>query len=299
MAAIQVGIAVAIVGPLVVAVVIPRERLEGAAWAAGLGEIVRNRRFWILVVVSISINICWHFLVNWIPTYLKEERGMKFEAGNYLSTIPFLAADAGNLLGRLAVPPARRGRPDRRAGAAARDGRRDAADHGRAWGSGRRERPDGGGPPLGHRRRDRRLHGELLLLHPGSHRAPTGLVVGYLGAIGNLFAAGFQPFAGKVKDLTGSYTPVFAIIGLAPLIGLAALSWGWGVDRRRPPRRNEPEAVGLARSGWTPRGLSGRISPHMSFAVASTFAARTPPRSSPLVRAAVDKARLIWQGGGT
>ena len=33
----------------------------------------------------------------------------------------------------------------------------------------------------------------------------TGLVVGYLGALGNLFAAGFQPFAGKVKDLTGSF----------------------------------------------------------------------------------------------
>ena len=78
------------------------------------------------MVVSVSINICWHFLVNWIPSYLKEERGMAFEAGNYLSTIPFLAADAGNLLGgwlsrRLAAT-----RPERRAGAAARHGRRDA-----------------------------------------------------------------------------------------------------------------------------------------------------------------------------
>ena len=32
-----------------------------------------------------------------------------------------------------------------------------------------------------------------------------------------------------MKDLTGSYALVFAIIGLAPLIGLAALSWGWGL----------------------------------------------------------------------
>ena len=136
LAAVQVGIAVAIVGPLLVAVVIPRDALEGAAWAASLGEIVRNRRFWILVVVSITINICWHFLVNWIPSYLKQERGLEFEAGNYLSTIPFLAADAGNLLGRLAVAPARRSRAERRAGAAARHGRRGPADHGRRWASG-------------------------------------------------------------------------------------------------------------------------------------------------------------------
>jgi MFS transporter, ACS family, hexuronate transporter len=60
----------------------------------------------------------------------------------------------------------------------------------------------------------------------------TGLVVGFLGALGNLFAAGFQPFAGMMKDLTGSHSPVFAIIGLAPLLGLAALSWGWDMRPR-------------------------------------------------------------------
>src|SRR5262249_20243416 len=98
-AAVQVGIALAIVGPLLVAAVTPHRLLKGAPWAAGLGDIVRKRRFWILVVVSVSINICWHFLVNWIPSYLKDERKMEFAAGNYLSTIPFLAADAGNLLG--------------------------------------------------------------------------------------------------------------------------------------------------------------------------------------------------------
>ena len=55
----------------------------------------------------------------------------------------------------------------------------------------------------------------------------TGLVVGYLGGIGNLFVAGFQPFAGWVKDLTGSFELVFVITGLAPLIGLGALLMGW------------------------------------------------------------------------
>lgn len=58
----------------------------------------------------------------------------------------------------------------------------------------------------------------------------TGLVVGYLGGIGNLFVAGFQPFAGLVKDRTGSFSLIFLLIGVAPLIGLGALLWGWNND---------------------------------------------------------------------
>src|SRR5262249_18723854 len=73
--------------------------LQDAGWAQSLGTIARNRRFWIMIVVSVSINICWHFLVNWIPTYLKNERGLKFETGNLLSAIPFVASGVGNLVG--------------------------------------------------------------------------------------------------------------------------------------------------------------------------------------------------------
>ena len=55
----------------------------------------------------------------------------------------------------------------------------------------------------------------------------TGLVVGYLGGIGNLFVAGIQPVAGLVKDRTGSLSLIFLLIGLAPVVGLGALIWGW------------------------------------------------------------------------
>ena len=65
----------------------------------------------------------------------------------------------------------------------------------------------------------------------------TGLVVGYLGAVGNLCVAGFQPLAGKLKDTTGSFTATFLIAGLAPLVGMAALVWGWddGADTTMDP----------------------------------------------------------------
>ena len=60
----------------------------------------------------------------------------------------------------------------------------------------------------------------------------TGLVVGFLGALGNLVAAGFSRSPAQLKDLTGSYSLDFAIIGLAPLIGLLALFVGWGSSRQ-------------------------------------------------------------------
>ncbi len=185
-------------------------------------------------MVSVTINICWHFLVNWIPTYLKQERGMEFQAGNYLSTIPFLAADAGNLFG---------GWSSRRLAASGRTAVRS------------RLLVMIGATPMimvglgiGLARNVPTAVLFLSVIAAGTaafmanyfsftqeaSSRHTGLVVGYLGAMGNLFAGGFQPFAGAVKDLTGSYTLVFAIIGLAPLIGLAALTWGWGIAHQPP-----------------------------------------------------------------
>jgi MFS transporter, ACS family, hexuronate transporter len=96
---IWLGIALAMLGPLVVAAALPAAELAGAEWTASLGAIVRCRRFWILMVVSVSINICWHFLINWTPAYLRDERGLTFQTSSFLSAIPFLAADGGNLGG--------------------------------------------------------------------------------------------------------------------------------------------------------------------------------------------------------
>ena len=226
--AVWLGIAFAMLGPLVVAASVPMSSLKGAPWAAGLGEVVRNRRFWILVVVSISINICWHFLVNWIPSYLKTERGLAFGTGNLLSTIPFLAADSGNLLGGWMA--------------------REISRSGRSAGQSRRivmasVVPFIAGAGIGVGFAWNLMSAVVLVSVMAMATAAfmanyfsftqdvssrhTGLVVGYLGAIGNLFVAGFQPFAGNVKDLTGSFTLVFVIAGLAPLIGIATLLIGW------------------------------------------------------------------------
>jgi ACS family hexuronate transporter-like MFS transporter len=56
----------------------------------------------------------------------------------------------------------------------------------------------------------------------------TGLIVGILGGLGNLAAAGFIPLAGWIKVRTGGFGPVFVLIGLFPFVGLGALLLGWG-----------------------------------------------------------------------
>ena len=58
----------------------------------------------------------------------------------------------------------------------------------------------------------------------------TGLVVGILGGLGNLFAAGFMPLAGGIQDATKGFGTSFAIVGLLPMVGVLALWMGWGRD---------------------------------------------------------------------
>ncbi len=227
MSMIWIGIAVAMLGPLAVAAAFRPEDLGGARWAAGLGEIVRLRRFWVMLVVAVSINICWHFLVNWIPTVLKEQRGLNFMTGNLLTTIPFLAADAGNIGGGwLSRSLAARGFSP--AGARLRVMTLCAA-------------PIIAGTYVGLAADNFTAVLLLSIMAAGTaafmanyftfaqevSERHTGLVVGYLGGIGNLFVAGFHPFAGTVKDVTGSFSLIFVLIGIAPLLGLAALAWGW------------------------------------------------------------------------
>jgi ACS family hexuronate transporter-like MFS transporter len=228
LSALWCAIASLMFGVLAAALVVPQAALKGAAWAESLGEIVRLRRFWVLVVVSISINVCWHCLINWLPTYLATDRRMTFLASGLWSAVPFIAADVGNLGG----------------GALSRSFAR-----------------SGLGPS---RARIMVMGACALLVSTGAlvGRAPnntvvilllatmalgtaafmanyfaftqdvsprhTGLIVGILGGLGNLCVAGFLPLVGRIKVQTGSFALVFLLIGLLPFVGLGTLVVGWG-----------------------------------------------------------------------
>jgi MFS family permease len=232
--AIWWGIALAMVGLLLVARLLPQQALQGADWAESVGQIVRLPRFWVLVAVSISINICWHFLVGWLPSYYQQDRKMVYLVSALLSAVTFLAADVGNLGGGLlARLLAGRGLGPTRARMVVMQGCTALISVG-AW--------------VGLIESDALTIILLGLMALGTAAfmanyfafcqevsvQHTGLIVGILGGLGNLFAAGFAPLAGRIKDTTGGFGPVFVIVGLLPLIGLGALMLGWGRDVAEP-----------------------------------------------------------------
>lgn len=224
------GLAWLMFGFLFAAAALPESALKGVDWTESLGAVVRHRRFWILVIVSVSINVCWHFLVNWLPTYLKEDRNMSFLKGGLWSSVPFLAADVGNLGGGLLSRVlAGRGFAPQRARLAVMGACTLLITSG-AW--------------VGVIQNDYVVI--LLLAVMAMSTAAfmanyfaftqevsprhTGLIVGILGGLGNLCAAGFLPVAGLIKDQTGGFGPVFVIVGLLPFLGLFALAAGWGMS---------------------------------------------------------------------
>jgi MFS transporter, ACS family, hexuronate transporter len=225
------GIALFMVGLLVAASVLPLSMLKGTDWSESLGEIVRFRRFWALVVGFVSINICWIFLVNWLPTYLQTDRGMKYLTSGFYAALPFLAADLGNLGGGAVawLLTFRKISPER-----ARFMVMGVCPLLITCGVGVPRIPN-----------DTLMIIVLCLMAMGTaafmangfafcqevSARHTGFIVGILGGLGNLAGAGFLPFAGGVKDRTGGFGPVFLIVGLVPWVGLAAIAWGW-----RPPK---------------------------------------------------------------
>ena len=98
--AIWLGIAVGMLSPLAIAGMLPRHHFPASGLASNLADLVRLRRFWIMFVVSITINICWHFQVNWIPSYLKRRSPFQRVLRQLLGAVViYLAADMGNLGG--------------------------------------------------------------------------------------------------------------------------------------------------------------------------------------------------------
>jgi len=246
--AIWLGITVGMLGPAALAGLLPREYLSARGWAGSLADVVRLRRFWIMFVVSISINICWHFLVNWIPSYLKDERHLSDVIGNYLTAVTMLAADMGNLGG---------GWLSRRLAASGL-----SVVTARKCVIGLCMLLILVGPFVSLPQSVPAAMILLSIMAAGTAAfmanffsfcqevSPrhTGLVIGYLGGMGNLFVAGYHPLAGMLKDLTGSYAANFSIVALAPLAGTAAILWGWNDRKLEAEEGNGEQGKGKGRS---------------------------------------------------
>ncbi len=74
------------------------QRLSAMQVLRVMGIILTKRGFWLLSVSAIIINSVYYFLADWIPLYLKTERGFSFTVGNALSVIVYASLEAGNIL---------------------------------------------------------------------------------------------------------------------------------------------------------------------------------------------------------
>jgi ACS family hexuronate transporter-like MFS transporter len=179
--------------------------------------------FWMLLLVGVSVNPCWYFLNDWIPKYMHDQRGMSQLTAGMISAPIFLAADFGNLAGGGLVKfLASRGWTLRRA-------------------------------------RGMTVTLAVLLILPVAlitrvssatavvtmlgcaafgitailanytacqadfSFANVGAVAGVLGMACNVFAATVNPWVGRYVDATGTYNLIFVLIGVLPLVALAAI----------------------------------------------------------------------------
>jgi ACS family hexuronate transporter-like MFS transporter len=73
------------------------KQLGQRAEARSLLEILADRRFWVLVILVVSINTAWHFFRAWMPLFLQRSHHYSEAESNLFASAYYLATDAGSL----------------------------------------------------------------------------------------------------------------------------------------------------------------------------------------------------------
>ena len=195
---------------------------------AGPERRVFFRRFWVLAVLVVTINMTWHFFRAWMPLFLQNQHGYSLKAFGWFSMAYYLATDAGCLTaGFVTLRLARSGLPVHTsrllvfsACAAVTTLSVAAAVLSAGW----------------------LLLGVLLVigfaclgLFPNYYsftqelsKRHQGKVTGALGCICWMFMSLLHEVVGDVVQRTGTYSQGVACAGLLPLIGVAVLVAFWG-----------------------------------------------------------------------
>jgi MFS transporter, ACS family, hexuronate transporter len=196
--------------------------LSDTYWA-----IWRNRRFWVSLIVVVSINSAWRSFGFRLPKLLQQGKGYSERETAWISSGFFAAADAGSLLVGVAVLWfARRGMRLSRVRLICFTGCTGltaislvVASLPRGW----------------------ELIAALMLLGFGAlglfpiyyalsqeiSSRHQGKVTGTLSCLNAAYLALLFPLQGKLIDHLGSFAIALGVAGLFPIVGLIALAFGW------------------------------------------------------------------------
>ena len=222
---------------------VPRAMLRAAEGQVGSADeglalfrdVLRDKRFWVLLAAASGINVTWHGYRAWLPLYLQEQRGYSETEMSKFTTIYYLVADVGSwTVGGLTLLLCRRGVGIHRSRAIAYGicalftmGTLAVPFLPNGW-------------PL--------QAGLLVVAFGALGLFPTyfaltqelsakhqGKVSGTLGAAAHISLAMIYPIEGLINDATKSYEFVLGGIGVAPALAFLLLIWKWPPRRELPP----------------------------------------------------------------
>lgn len=200
-------------------------------------QVLKNRRFWLMVLMILAVNTPWHSFRVWMPLYLREERGYSAESMNLFSSLYYLFADVGSIfMGFLTLRLVRKGFAIHKARMTVF-----GICVGLLWLTIVAANVQKG--PV--------LLGCLLLVgFAALGLFPTyfalsqeisakhqGKVTGTLGCINAVYLGFLFPSQGKITDIFGSYSYALAISGLLPTVAFVCVWAFW--NRREEPLERE------------------------------------------------------------
>jgi ACS family hexuronate transporter-like MFS transporter len=83
--------------------VLPADLKSSAESGTSFWEIVRSRRFFVLLIVVVSINTAWHINRVWLPMVLQEGRNFTKEESLIFNSVYYIVADFGCIAAGMAT----------------------------------------------------------------------------------------------------------------------------------------------------------------------------------------------------
>jgi ACS family hexuronate transporter-like MFS transporter len=193
--------------------------------------VLLGRLFWITLMVSLTVNVCWHFFRAWLPRILRKD--LNYSEGEMLWMLAgfFVAADVGSMLAGYST------RRLTRAGVSVERSRKivstatsllcllaiPVALQPAPWLTVPLVLVVAAGAMGG--------FANMFALAQETSPGHTAKVVGLIGSLPWLVLAMLNPTIGGLADRSGTFAPSVICVAFVPLVGSLA-GWFWPEDAR-------------------------------------------------------------------